>query len=70
MRNSFPGVCYRCGKHVAPKEGHFERVTQIQATRWNKPRKLLGNWILQHATCAIQFRGTDTHYIFKPQGKS
>lgn len=44
MRNRFPGTCYRCQGHVPTGEGHFER--------------LAGHWRVQHATCAIEFRGT------------
>lgn len=66
MRNKFPGTCYRCGKHVAAKEGHFERVTQTQVKRWNAPRYVLGTWLIQHASCAIKFRGTNTHHIYEP----
>lgn len=44
MRNRFPGTCYRCGGHVAPGDGHFEKFR-------------LG-WRVQHAKCAIEFRGT------------
>lgn len=46
MRNKYSGTCYRCGKVVAPGDGHFERLN--------------GQWLVQHATCAIQFRGTNT----------
>lgn len=44
MRNKYPGICYRCGEHVAVGDGHFERF--------------LSGWRTQHATCAIKFRGT------------
>jgi len=44
MRNRFTGICYRCGKDVAVGEGHFERFR--------------GGWRTQHASCAIEFRGT------------
>lgn len=48
MRNQFPGVCYRCGKTVPAKEGHFERH--------------IGTWRTQHVDCAIKYRGTSyTH---------
>lgn len=47
MRNQHPGTCYRCGKHCAAGEGHFERMPQ---GHWPK-------WRLQHAACAIKFRG-------------
>lgn len=44
MRNKYPGTCYRCGKRVEAGDGHFERFG--------------GGWRTQHATCAIEFRGT------------
>ena len=44
MRNQFPGTCYRCQEHVAAGEGHFERFRN--------------GWRVQHATCAIEMRGT------------
>jgi hypothetical protein len=44
MRNRYPGTCYRCGEHVAVGDGHFERFR--------------GGWRTQHATCAIEMRGT------------
>lgn len=44
MRNRYPGTCYRCGDHVAAGDGHFERFR--------------GAWRTQHATCAIEMRGT------------
>lgn len=44
MRNQYPGPCYRCGETVAPGDGHFERFGH--------------SWRVQHATCAIRFRGT------------
>ena len=44
MRNKHPGKCYRCGEHCAAGAGHFERI---------------GNgWRVQHAECAIKYRGT------------
>ena len=45
MRNRFPGICYRCGREVKTGQGHFERV--------KGDRK----WLLQHAACAIKYRG-------------
>jgi DNA-directed RNA polymerase subunit RPC12/RpoP len=30
MRNKYPGVCFRCGAHVASGSGHFQR----EAGRW------------------------------------
>lgn len=43
MRNEYRGECYRCSAIVEPGDGHFERF---------------GNgWRLQHAACAIKYRG-------------
>ncbi len=44
MRNQYPGVCYRCNEMCASGDGHFERL----GTKWR----------VQHAKCAIKFRGT------------
>ncbi|QVW54553.1 hypothetical protein p113_131 [Enterococcus phage 113] len=44
MRNKYPGYCYRCGTFVEKGQGHFERKN--------------GYWRLQHADCAINYRGT------------
>ncbi len=44
MRNKYPGQCYRCGELVSVGDGHFERV----------PKK---GWRVQHAKCAIWWRG-------------
>jgi hypothetical protein len=44
MRNRFPGKCYRCGEVVASGDGHFERFGR--------------GWRTQHASCAIEYRGT------------
>lgn len=44
MRNAYPGPCYRCGATVAAGKGHFERFN--------------GGWRVQHASCAITYRGT------------
>lgn len=38
MRNKYPGTCYRCGKHTAKGEGHFERYR--------------GGWRVHCAPCA------------------
>jgi hypothetical protein len=56
-RNQFEGQCFRCGKTVKAGEGHFERVGKIQREKfgsavWGK------KWIVQHADCAIEHRGT------------
>lgn len=44
MRNQYPGKCYRCGRNVETGTGHFERFG--------------AGWRLQHASCAIEHRGT------------
>lgn len=44
MRNKYSGECYRCKTWVPAGEGHFERLG--------------GGWRVQHATCAIELRGT------------
>lgn len=44
MRNRYGGPCYRCGVWCAPGEGHFERFQS--------------GWRVQHAACAIAYRGT------------
>ena len=46
MRNTYQGVCYRCGEIVAPGKGHFEKT--YAAGR---------SWRVQHADCAIRWRG-------------
>lgn len=57
MRNAYPQRCYRCGGIVASGAGHFERTgTGRRGDRWR----------LQHAACAVRFRGTDTHHITNP----
>lgn len=44
MRNKFGGTCYRCQEYVTPGDGHFELFR--------------GQFRVQHASCAIKFRGT------------
>lgn len=46
MRNKFGGWCYRCNKWVEKGQGHFERIPAG------------GGWRVQHAECAIKFKGT------------
>jgi len=46
MRNKFKGTCYRCGKEVLPGKGHFEKIIGTK-----------NSWRVQHAECAIKFRG-------------
>ena len=52
MRNTYAGICYRCGGRVEPGDGHFEKI--IAAKRRPGDPK----WRLQHADCATRFRGT------------
>ena len=54
MRNTYAGICYRCGKTVAPREGHFERT---------KDKK----WRTQHASCAIKYRGMSDMEVYEQQ---
>jgi len=59
MRNEYPGICYRCKKLVKKRDGHFEIIPS---------RERIGGikWRLQHASCAIKFRGTTFgKYVFK-----
>lgn len=48
MRNQFPGPCYRCGNRVEAWAGHFEL----------RPGSSDIKWRVQHAECAIKYRGT------------
>jgi len=64
MRNKHPGTCFRCGESVGVGEGHFQKVTSIDRKKWPDIR---GQWQVQHAGCAIKYRGTDVHYRFAPE---
>lgn len=56
-RNKYPGICYRCGKRVEVGDGHFEKIMgQTKGFR------------VQHAKCAIEFRGADKPTPPKPTG--
>jgi hypothetical protein len=55
MRNTYPGLCYRCRKMVKPFDGHFERI----ALPKGYINKAISKWRLQHAKCAIQYRYTN-----------
>ena len=68
MRNKFPGTCYRCGETVSAEAGHFERISNSQRRKWNAPR--LHGWLTQHIRCAIRFRGTNTHHVYAPAGRT
>lgn len=54
MRNTYKGICYRCGLEVQAYAGHFEAIPYKE----RKEHKIFGRWRLQHAECAIKFRGT------------
>jgi hypothetical protein len=54
MRNSYPGTCYRCKNPVKAKAGHFEKIPWEE----RKAKKIFAKWRLQHAECAIKYRGT------------
>jgi hypothetical protein len=54
MRNDYPGICYRCKKTVNAREGHFELIPWKERVE----KKIFQKWRLQHAKCAIYFRGT------------
>lgn len=67
MRNSHPSPCYRCGLLVLAKHGHFERTSQkVHGKKW--PGRDLPKWLVQHAVCAVKYRGTDVHYLYNPVG--
>lgn len=57
MRNKYKGICYRCGEVVLPGEGHFEKKVGTK-----------NSWRVQHASCAIKYRGTKVHYRDKKKG--
>lgn len=62
MTNKYPGVCYRCGGHVAPGEGVFEKIGSRQIRKWGRFTR--NNWHVQHHECAKRWRGTSQHYQF------
>ena len=45
MRNKYPGICYRCGKHVEKGDGHFEKTKD--------------GWRVQHAECCLKTQEID-----------
>ena len=58
MRNKFPGQCFRCGGVVDAGAGHFERFGKTQRLKYkDAPRDI--TWLIQHADCAVEYRGTD-----------
>lgn len=61
MRNAYPGICYRCGKRVEAGEGHFERI---------KGARYGFRWRVQHAECAIKYRGTNKNYFHEQREKA
>ena len=46
MRNSYPDICYRCHTMVEAGAGHFQKVSGSRK-----------KWRVQHADCAIRWRG-------------
>lgn len=56
MRNSYEGVCYRCGGVVAKNAGHFERFGKHHRKR-HPDAPFTVRWLTQHA--AIKHRGTE-----------
>lgn len=58
MRNRFGASCYRCGKYCEAGQGHFEAI--------RIPKDGKKRWRVQHAECAILYRGTD-HQYDKPE---
>jgi hypothetical protein len=65
MRNKYADVCYRCGGKVEAGEGHFE-YQNFPGVKWPQFGQIRSTCLVQHATCAIKYRGTDTHYLYKP----
>lgn len=64
-RNDYPGTCYRCGGIVDAHDGHYERTSRkVHLAKW--PQVTLPKWLLQHATCAVKYRGTAVHYLHAP----
>ena len=61
MRNRYPGQCYRCGERVEAGEGHFEQVS-IRTMEKLGLAGVKSRWLVQHAECAIKYRGTDHTY--------
>jgi hypothetical protein len=68
MRNKYPGICYRCGKRVEAGEGHFEGYGTRCSRR--KFRQKITRWRVQHAECAIKYRGTNKNYFREQREKS
>jgi len=65
MQNRYPGTCYRCGENVAAGEGNFE-FDDFPGSRWPQLRMTRNHPLVQHAACAVKYRGTNTHYIYLP----
>lgn len=45
MRNRYPGLCYVCGKNVAPGYGHFERNAHMM------PGGKVARFVVRHINC-------------------
>lgn len=61
-RNQFGGTCYRCGKWVPAGEGHFERITAKKHDHDHDREPESAKWRVQHADCAVKYRGTPHHH--------
>jgi len=65
MRNKHPGTCYRCGQWVKAGDGHFEKVTKSNIAKLG-PAVRGKRWLLQHAECAIEHRGSSHNALPQP----
>lgn len=68
MRNEFAGTCYRCGEICEPKQGHFEKVSRAQRKKWGS--QVTEKWLVQHAECAVKYRGTDVHFKYRNEAET
>ena len=68
MPNKYPGICYKCGNHVAAGDGVFERVTQMARKKW--PDLPYGKrWQTQHHECVRDY-DRDAHHLYNPKPPS
>lgn len=65
VRNRYPGTCDRCGDEVKAGQGHFE-YQNYPGNRWPQMARLRSVPLVQHASCAITYKGTNTHYLYQP----
>lgn len=66
MRNEYPGICYRCGGRVEKGEGHIEKLNYDHRKKWPEMPMYRNMWLMQHADCAIKYRGTKVHFYHAP----